>query len=183
MPEPCKIKNKRISVVGRFIEKKGIDIAVRALALLDPEYTIDIIGDGEQKDFLHQIAIEYKLENRIRWHGELPLEEVLKIVANSRFFWHPARRAADGNAEGIPQALIYALALQRICIATNSDHIRDLIENMDGSVLIEPDNPEELALATLAMEPLHASIDRSEIVQQYGIDSQLKNWLNIYDLF
>ncbi len=182
LPEPCKIKNKRISVVGRFIEKKGIDIAVRALALLDSEYTLDIIGDGEQKAFLHQIAIEYKLENRIRWHGELPLEEVLKIVANSRFFWHPARRAADGNAEGIPQALIYALALQRICIATNSGHIRDLIENMDGSVLIEPDNPEELALTTLAMEPLHASIDRSEIVQQYGIDSQLKNWLNIYDL-
>ena len=49
LPKPCKEDNKKISVVGRFVEKKGIDIAVQALALLDSEYTLDIIGDGEQK--------------------------------------------------------------------------------------------------------------------------------------
>ena len=182
LPKPCKEDNKKISVVGRFVEKKGIDIAVQALALLDSEYTLDIIGDGEQKELLYHIATVHGLQNRIRWHGELPLEEVLDLVANNSFFWHPARQSSDGNAEGIPQILIYALALQRICIASNSGHISDLLYDISGTALIKPNNPEELATVTLAMTDKKIFIDSDEITQLYSVENQLKNWLYIYKL-
>lgn len=182
LPKPCNVGNKRISVVGRFIEKKGIDIAVQALALLYSEYTLDIIGDGEQKELLHHIATVHGLQDRIRWHGELALEEALGIVADNSFFWHPARQASDGNAEGIPQILIYALALQRICIASNSGHISDLLCDVSGTALIEPNNPGELAAVTLAMADKRPFIDSDGIVQLYSVENQLKTWLNIYKL-
>ncbi|HFH9839312.1 TPA: glycosyltransferase family 4 protein [Streptococcus suis] len=181
LPKSSELDNKRITVVGRFVEKKGIDVAIYALRLLDSGYTLDIIGDGEQSESLHHIATECELQDRIRWHGELPLEDTLKIIANNSFFWHPARRASNGNAEGIPQVLIFALALQRICIATNSGHIHDLIDNIDGAILVEANNPEELALTTLTMETKKELIDRSGFVEQYSVKNQMKNWLDIYD--
>ena len=182
LPEYSKARNKRISVVGRFVEKKGIDVAIQALALLEPEYTLDIIGDGEKKEVLYHIAEAHGLQNRIRWHGELPLEEVLCLVANNSFFWHPARQAGDGNADGIPQILIYALALQRICIASDSGHISDLLYGINGTALIEPNRPDELATATLAIADKKALIDSNKIVQLYSVENQLKNWAKIYEL-
>ena len=78
--------------------------------------------------------------------------------------------------------MIYALALQRICIASNSGHISDLLYDISGTALIKPNNPEELATVTLAMTDKKIFIDSDEITQLYSVENQLKNWLNIYKL-
>jgi len=169
----------RAAVVGRFIEKKGIDTAVRALPYLPPEFSVDIIGDGELREELHALARQLRVTDRIRWHGELPLDETLRIIAADAFFWHPARKASDGNAEGIPQILIYALALGRFCVSTYSGHIQDLMEDQENGILIEQDRPELLAEVTEERRRAGAAPAKPE-VGQYSIQDQVRNWKRIY---
>ena len=179
LPKEQRFDDERATVVGRFVEKKGIDTAIRALEYLPTTFSLDIIGDGELNDELHALSQQLHVEDRIRWHGELPLSDTLKIVSQNTFFWHPAKKACDGNAEGIPQILIYALALNRICISTYSGHIQDLLGGQNNGIMIEQNRPDLLSEATKRCKMSEIKEGGSN-VEQYSIQAQLINWKKIY---
>lgn len=182
LPEINRNINYKITVVARLVPKKGIDTAIRAMAFLPKEYSLDVIGDGEQRQQLMSLADRLGLRERITWYGELPQRETLKIIARNTFFWHPARKTLDGNAEGIPQVLIYAIALGRLCISTYSGHISDLFELIDSGKLVGPDEPMELACTTQSMLCGCKFQDCRSQLNYFGIDFQLKNWRYIYKI-
>jgi len=100
----------RLLVVGRFVEKKGIPYAVRALALVrkkHPRATLTIVGeaadnaDGRREKSCIESAIrETALEPHVRLAGWLSPPKLLELADSHHVLLVPSVTAADGDAEG-----------------------------------------------------------------------------------
>lgn len=174
-------KRKRIVVVGRFIEKKGIDTAIIGFSMLPEEYRLDIVGDGELRGELIGLANKLGVNDRINWHGIISLEKTLKLISQNEILWHPAKKAHDGNAEGIPQVLLYALAARSYIITTDTGNIGELIKHNHNGIIVKSDNPMELKNVTINMEN-HIINNSVVTIEEYSIEKQLEKWKLLYNI-
>ena len=76
----------------------------------------------------------------VKFMGQIQgLNEKIKVIDEAKAFVLPSR------VEGMPQALIEAMAREKIVVASNSQAIRDIIKDNHNGYLFEFDNPEDLA--------------------------------------
>ncbi len=55
--------------VGRLIQRKGLDVLLRAIVGVTPSVRLVVIGDGPARDALHALASELGLDTRVQWLG------------------------------------------------------------------------------------------------------------------
>lgn len=142
----------KVLSVGRATEKKGLLYAVKALSQLDfVEY--QIIGDGEG---LVDLQAEIKASGctNIKCLGSLPHEEVLKHLEQSDVFLLPSVTAEDGDMEGIPVALMEAMAKGKLVVSTYHSGIPELITDKKSGFLCEERNEQEIINAFLTMKDM-----------------------------
>ena len=165
-----------------MVPKKGIGTAIRALHRLPGEYTLDVIGDGPMAGHLRQLAHDQGVDARITWHGLLPIEQMIEVLRRDGILWHPATTGPDGNAEGVPQVVIYGMAERMLVVSTRSGHIAELIDDGGNGLLVDPDDPEALARVTLGWSDHPGRlIDGAErSARAYDIDVQATRWLKLY---
>lgn len=120
--------------VGRLVEKKGFDDAIRAFAGFRaepgaPEATMTIIGDGEMRTYLEGFAASFGLGAVVRFTGLLPHAQVAEALAQAHIFLLPSKTAGSGDMEGIPVALMEAMAEGMPVLATNHSGTPELVEH------------------------------------------------------
>ncbi len=96
-----------------------------AKELTDKGYNIKVnfIGDGPQKDIFMNYAAQLGLGSRIIFHGQInDFEMIKKILRSSHLFLFPSL------IEGLPRAIVEAMANSLPCIASKSDGIPELID-------------------------------------------------------
>jgi glycosyltransferase involved in cell wall biosynthesis len=173
--------------VGRFIPKKGIDIAIRALSLLPQKYYLKIIGFGEQEQYLLQLADSFNVRNRIQWLGGLPLIKMLDHLNKSGVLIQSSRVANDGNADGTPQVVLWSQALNVPVIATKTGSLSDIISNENTGLLIDSENPEKLALSVIELVEdkklaFHiTSYAKEQVLQNHSQKKIIERWKDIYN--
>jgi glycosyltransferase involved in cell wall biosynthesis len=79
--------------------------------------------------------------------GPRPQEEVARMMAQSSIFVLPSIIAADGQMEGIPVALMEAMATGRPVVTTSISGIPELVEDGVSGLLVPPGDPAALAAA------------------------------------
>lgn len=109
------IKGITITFVGRLIGVKGVDVLLSALrdvgTDMKNDFTALIVGDGPDRKKLENLVKDYDLENRVvftGWRTDVPA-----ILAASDIFVLPS------YSEGLPIALLEAMAAGRACIVTD----------------------------------------------------------------
>lgn len=122
----------RILSVARLTEKKGLNVAVEACKYLrdqgaDFEYTI--IGNGDLEEALQADIRKWNLEENVKMVGFKPQEEIKRYLDEADIFLLPSLTAADGDMEGIPVALMEAMAVGLPVVSTDHSGIPELIEN------------------------------------------------------
>lgn len=122
----------RLITVSRLIEKKGVEFALRALGQvkkcnpeLDWQYTI--VGDGPLREQLQQIAVESEIMDRVSFRGSLPHAQVKEELRSSHVFVLPSVTASNGDVEGIPVALMEAMAAGLTVVSSYHSGIPELI--------------------------------------------------------
>jgi colanic acid/amylovoran biosynthesis glycosyltransferase len=114
----------RFLFIGRFIEKKGLQIFLQAIGLIKErvgKFTIDIIGSGPYQEIYDQIIAEHALGSAIKWHGMVKHSEIIPMMKNYDFLVHPSLTAKDNDSEGgAPTIIIEAQAIGLPVIT--SDH-------------------------------------------------------------
>jgi glycosyltransferase involved in cell wall biosynthesis len=143
----------RILCVARAVEKKGLDDLLRALARLPAElhWRFEHIGDGPLSTGLRTLSASLGLDERVSWRGALPQEEVLAALRRADLFCLPARIAADGDRDGLPNVLLEAFSQELAVVTTGISAIPELVENGTTGRLVPPEDPAALAAAILAL--------------------------------
>src|SRR5436189_250310 len=81
-----------------------------------------------------------------------PLQKTLATMAESFALLHPARVAGDGNAEGIPQTILWAQAMGLPVITTGTGSIAEAVEGDVSGVLVPQENPAAVARAVVRLQ-------------------------------
>jgi colanic acid/amylovoran biosynthesis glycosyltransferase len=133
----------RVVSVARLVEKKGIDCGLRAVARAlrrHPEIEYTIIGDGPLRGRLTALARDLGLDGRVRFPGWLDGDRVAAELERMHVLLAPSRTAADGDAEGVPVALMEAMATGMPVVSTRHSGIPELVEDgVSGFLAAESD--------------------------------------------
>jgi colanic acid/amylovoran biosynthesis glycosyltransferase len=157
----------RIVCVASLFPKKGHADLIDALALLAerrPGVALQLIGDGPERDRILARARERGVEGRVSAPGARSSEQVRAALAEARAFALPAIRLPSGRMEGIPVALMEAMAAGVPVVATRLSGIPELVQDGATGLLVEPRDPAALAAALerlLADETLAAELARN----------------------
>jgi colanic acid/amylovoran biosynthesis glycosyltransferase len=148
----------RLVTVGRLVEKKGIEYALRAIRILkdrgvDVEYRV--LGDGPRRDRLDRLARELGIGDRVTLQGRHSQEKVRDVLDASDVLVAASVTAADGDEEGIPNVLKEAMASGMPVVATRHAGIPELVEDGVSGLLVPERDAVALAdaLDWLAREP------------------------------
>jgi glycosyltransferase involved in cell wall biosynthesis len=146
----------RVVAIGRLVEKKGLDVLVRAAALLDPAVIVEIVGDGPQRERLETLA-----QGRVRFSGALGHAEALARLRGASAFALPCRELASGDRDGLPVALVEAMSAGVPAVTTPVGGIPELVRDGETGLLAAPDDPASVAAAltrVLGDRALHARL-------------------------
>jgi len=130
----------RFISVCRLVEKKGIDYAVRAIAALvrtGRQATYDVVGDGPQRFRLEQLAAELGVEALVRFHGWRERREVMALLEKASVFVAPSITSGNGEQEGIPVALMEAMAMGLPVVSTWHSGIPELVKDGRTGLLVQ----------------------------------------------
>ncbi|MBN1224808.1 MAG: glycosyltransferase [Candidatus Aminicenantes bacterium] len=148
----------KLLTVGRLVEKKGHEYAIRALAKIvqkreNVEYTI--AGDGPLKERLRSLVSELRMEKYIKFVGEVEKNEILALYRQAHIFLLPSATAQNGDQEGIPVVLMEALASGLPAVSSYHSGIPELIEDGKNGLLVPEKDTAALAevLAYLIENP------------------------------
>ncbi|WP_367395627.1 glycosyltransferase [Pantoea sp. Ep11b] len=147
-------KPLRIVSVARLTEKKGLDVAVKASAILKQrggQFQYTIIGNGDQDEMMRDFIAREGMEDCVSMPGFKPQEEIRRALSEADIFLLPSKTAADGDMEGIPVALMEAMAVGLPVVSTFHSGIPELIENNVSGWLVDEDDPEALAETLLRL--------------------------------
>lgn len=146
--------------VGRMVEKKGFDDALTAFAAMTaapgaPKATLTLIGDGPLRQQLQARAAQLKQDGAVRFTGLLAHAEVAHELSQAHVFVLPSKTAASGDMEGIPVALMEALAQGLPALATRHSGTPELAEHEKSGLLCDEGDWRALSanMLALAREP------------------------------
>ncbi len=134
--------------VGQLKEKKGLRHLVEAMAILRDrgfDTECSIVGEGPLRSDLEALIRELRIEDRVRLTGALPHPEVIDQYRNARMFVLPCVIAEDGDRDGIPNAILEAMAAGVPVISTPISGIPEAVKDEESGLLVETANSQRLA--------------------------------------
>jgi len=138
--------DKIVGTIGRLDIQKGQIYFLKAakeVLKIYPNTKFLLVGDGPLKQRLEEKIKELNLENNITFTGfRADIPEILSLLD---IFVLPSLK------EGLPMALLEAMASKKPVIATDVGAIPKLIKNNKTGILIKPRNPQELSEAILSL--------------------------------
>ncbi|MFQ5888716.1 MAG: glycosyltransferase family 4 protein [Gemmatimonadota bacterium] len=147
----------RLLFVGRLVERKGVEVLVRAMPLLpeDRDARLTIVGEGEWEERIRAAVSALGLEKRVELTGRISGEELARRYEEADIFVLPAVVDTKGDTEGLGVVLLEALRFERPVVASAVGGIPDIVEPGRSGWLVPPGDPKALAstLEEIAAEP------------------------------
>ena len=178
----------RILSVGRLVEKKGHEVALRALAAARsrlPPFTLDLVGDGPLAGRLASLVSELRLHDVVRLHGAQDGTAVRQLLDEAHLFVLASRTATDGDREGTPVSLLEAQAVGLPVVSTQHSGIPEVVAR-GGGVLVPEADPVALADALVRVVeryeswPAMGAAGRAHVERVFDVDVCTKQLLEVY---
>lgn len=121
---------------------KGVDTLIQALPLCAEaglECRLKVVGDGRLRGRLEDLAGQLTAEGRVEFVGTLPQGPSVRAVLDQSDIFVLA-----SHTEGLPRALLEAMARGLPCVATEVGGIPELLGTDE---MVRPGDPAELAAA------------------------------------
>lgn len=137
-------KRKRIAGVGRLNDQKNFSLLINAFAIIAPDfpdYNLTIYGKGDKEAALKELVSNLGLRERVEFPGNI--QNIADEVEKSAMF------VLSSNFEGMPNALMEAMALGLPCISTDCPcgGPRYLIQNDKNGILVPVGDIQSMAKA------------------------------------
>ncbi len=156
--------------VGRLKKYKGVQFILAALALLrdaGKDYRLVVLGSGDYEKELKKTALRLNINNAVTFEGFVPQERKLHWLRKA---W---AAVFASEKEGWGLTVIEANACGTPVIASNSDGLRDSVQDGRTGILVPHGNVEELAaqMNRLASDPaLRSSLGKNGLEWAAGFN-------------
>jgi colanic acid/amylovoran biosynthesis glycosyltransferase len=170
----------RALCVASLREKKGHRVLFQALASRRPELErieLDLVGDGPLRQDLEAEADRLGLTSRVRFHGDLTEQAVAKMLEQADIFVLPSVIEQSGDTEGIPVALMEAMATGLPVVASRLTGIPELVRDGETGLKADPGDVQGLAgkldelLADPAAATTRAISGRELVEREFSLES------------
>lgn len=147
----------RLVFVGRLVEKKGVAVLLQALAALPEglDWSLDVIGGGPLQAELEAQARPFG--PRVTFHGQQGSDDLGRMLAAAGVAVFPSVRAQSGDQDGLPVALLEAMAAGTPIVASDLPGLSDAVTGSSAladaaavgpaGVLVEPGDAAALTAA------------------------------------
>jgi glycosyltransferase involved in cell wall biosynthesis len=168
--------------VGRLNPVKDLGTLLDAFAALVRDGSrarLYLVGDGSERAMLEEKRGALGLENRVTFLGAR--SDVSEVLMAADAF------VMSSKSEGLPMALLEAMAVGAPCVATEVGGIPDLLEDGRGLLVPAQDAPALAeAMATIERSPeLRQSLvanATSKLLRTYALDAIANRYLELLDL-
>ena len=138
------VEKKEIVTVGRLEPQKNQKLLINAFSELArdfPDYTLIIYGEGSLRNELENYVISKGLQSKVVLPGAK--NNIQEYIKDASLF------VLSSDYEGIPNALIEAMAIGLPCVSTDCSPggARELIADGKNGAIVECGNPQMLAKA------------------------------------
>jgi len=93
----------QMATVGRFVEKKGFDDVLRALAIVkdktDKKFMCNIIGGGPLEHDLRALTEKLGLNDLVSYKGYMKIEDIINYFLKMHLYLQPSKTASSGDME------------------------------------------------------------------------------------
>ncbi len=137
-----------ILAVGRLDPIKGFGHLIEACGLLAErgmEFTCCIIGEGPLREPLSRQITRAGLQHRVQLLGARKQEDVRALLSRAAVFVLPCVITPQGDRDGIPVALMEAMACGTPVVSTRVSGIPELVSDTICGLLAEPGDAADLA--------------------------------------
>lgn len=164
MPADRRPEPGLVLTVARLVEKKGLDDLVRACGLLvrrGVAVRLEVAGDGPLRGELEALAAAEGVDARFR--GAVDHDEVLTAYRRAAVFALPCVIAATGDRDGLPTAVLEAMAAGVPVVSTAVNGLAEAVVHGRTGLTVPQRDPHALAAALerlLTDEPRAAELGR-----------------------
>ena len=176
--------------VGRLDAIKGFETLVDACAQLlaqGRKFRCVLVGEGPLRAALASRVAAAGLGEHFEMPGAMPGEAVRDLLARARLFVLPSRVTPAGDRDGIPVALMEAMASGTPVVSTTVSGIPELIDNGQHGLLVAPDEAPALAAAIASQldDPAQAAAmaqtARARVASEFDVATETARLLQAFE--
>lgn len=170
-----------LMTAGRLTEQKGHYYLIKAMqevTLHFPNVKLLIFGDGELKQTLNDLIKTYDLVENVSILT--PTKEIIQIMASADIFVVPSLW------EGLPMALLEAMAVGMPVVASNVTGINEIIKDGVNGVLVEAKNEKGLSESIIKLiknEEFRKNISnnaRKTVIERFTLEKMVESYEYLY---
>lgn len=170
--------------VGNLIPIKGHGLLLRAFARVSergPGSSLEIFGDGPERDRLVRLAEELGIRERVSFRGRQSREKIAEAMRRCAVF------ALPSSYEGLGCVYLEAMASGKAAIGCRGQGIEEIIEHGKNGFLIPPGDEAELSESLrmlLQNEELRGRVGsaaRNTILQRHTFRRQAQRLTELYE--
>jgi glycosyltransferase involved in cell wall biosynthesis len=159
----------RILTVCRLVEKKGVDTLLQALHKFGQQtgtaWRLTVAGDGPERTRLEALTDALGCRRNVQWLGTVSNDRVRDLMTEADVFALACRHDHANDRDGIPVALMEAMACGLPVICGDLPAIRELVEPEQTGLLFDGNNPDALVAC---LKQLHGSPRISQYLANAG---------------
>lgn len=157
LPHPER-RTIRCLAVGRMVPKKGPVLALDAFRRATgvcADLHLDFVGSGPLLPGAHQFVRCFSMERCVTLHGERSNEDVRQMMRDADIFIQHSVTASDGNQEGLPVAILEAMAHGLPVVSTRHAGIPEAVADGVSGYLVQEGDSAGMAdrIVKLARDP------------------------------
>lgn len=184
--EPNK-ENKTFLQVSSLVEKKGHKFTLLAFSLFlkkvkNPSlFRLVFTGGGENLERFEALAEKYKIQNNVDFVGFVDSAKAKLLMQEADFFVHHSVTTESGDQEGIPNAIIEAMAMELPILSTNHAGISELVEDGVNGYLVNEKDVEAYANKMLKILSWNSCPhNRQKVVDNYEYEKHNQYLEKVY---
>jgi colanic acid biosynthesis glycosyl transferase WcaI len=153
---------------------QGLDTVIKAASSLDPDrIRIVLLGDGSDRERLRRLAVDLQVSDRVQFIDRHPMSAMPGFMAAADVLLVHLKRS-ELSRYVIPTKTFAYLAAGKPILMAMEGAAADMVQAAGAGMVIEPDDPVELANAISAFQ--RASSDERSRFGQNGRTYLLENF-------
>jgi colanic acid/amylovoran biosynthesis glycosyltransferase len=179
----------QLLTISRLVEKKGVEYGIQSVAKVLKKYPnieYKIAGDGQLKNTLQILIEDLKVSGNIKLLGWQVQEQIVGLLQEADILLAPSVTSGTSDCEGIPVAIVEALARGLPVVSTLHSGIPEAVLNGESGFLVHERDVDALAekldylIEHPQLRPEMGRKGRKYVEEHYDLDKLNDRLVEIY---